>query len=166
MLTWFFIDFLPLFFKPLATVHHLGINSSLFDFMALLERHREPIARSRTHTHTHTRKHTQLLGRGWLFWMMDATLSPVNIVPLLLLIAQSESWNICYCGAVRARWQTLHKYTHTHRQTHAGSHQHTSKHRWCFSNHCLIGGEQWLKDVCAICTQGSWWWCLAVVTTH
>lgn len=103
-----FIDFPSLFFKPLATVYHLGINSSLFDFMALLERHREPIVRA------HTRKHTLLLGRGWLFRMMDATLSPVNIVPLLLLIAQSESWNICYCGAVRARWQTLHKYTHTH----------------------------------------------------
>lgn len=44
-MSWFghmvIIDFfLSVFLMPLATVHHLGIRSCLFDFMELLERHR------------------------------------------------------------------------------------------------------------------------------
>lgn len=58
-----------------------------------------------------------MLSRGRLFRMMDVTLSPVNTVPLLLLIAQSESWNICYCGAVIGPDGKPHtRYTHTDAQ--------------------------------------------------
>lgn len=86
---------------PLATVHHLGWRSCVFAFMELLYTHRGLVVGGAafsmcTNMSIHTHKHTHLLGRGRLFQMMDVTLLAVNTVPLLLLIAQSERWNICY----------------------------------------------------------------------
>lgn len=83
--------------------------------------------------------------------MMDVTLSPVNTVPLLLLIAQSESWNICYCGAVRGQMANS---THTHIHTHM--HNSRTQARRIYLSliiACLIGGERRLKEYeVSVCT--------------